>query len=83
MLNVGAERTLIRRGNHPGVSPAIPGATTERGARIGARFAVTKFRPTTLPSMLATRSALHDRLTTGAGQDFGELKHIDGVGPGW
>ena len=42
--------------------------TMERSACIGARFAVAKFRPTTLPATLVTRSALHDRLTTGAGQ---------------
>lgn len=40
----------------------------ERSAALGARFAVTKFRPTTLPSTLVTRSALHDRLATGADQ---------------
>ena len=32
------------------------------------RFALTKFRPTTLPATLVTRSVLHDRLTAGAGQ---------------
>ena len=32
------------------------------------RFALTKFRPTTLPSTLVTRAALHDRLTSGAGK---------------
>ena len=31
-------------------------------------FAQTKFRPTTLPSTLVTRSLLHDRLTSGAGK---------------
>ena len=31
-------------------------------------FALTKFRPTTLPSTLVTRSLLHDRLTSGAGK---------------
>jgi len=31
-------------------------------------FALTKFRPTTLPSTLIARSALHDRLTAGAGR---------------
>jgi LuxR family maltose regulon positive regulatory protein len=40
----------------------------ERSACIGARFAVAKFRPTPLPATLVTRSSLHDRLTTGAGQ---------------
>jgi LuxR family maltose regulon positive regulatory protein len=33
-----------------------------------ARFARMKFRPTTLPTTLVTRSVLHDRLTAGAGQ---------------
>jgi LuxR family maltose regulon positive regulatory protein len=32
----------------------------------GARFALAKFRPPTLPDSLVTRSALHDRLTAGA-----------------
>jgi LuxR family maltose regulon positive regulatory protein len=31
-------------------------------------FALTKFRPTTLPSTLVSRSALHARLTAGAGK---------------
>ena len=31
-------------------------------------FALTKFRPTTLPSTLVTRSRLHDKLTSGAGK---------------
>ncbi len=31
-------------------------------------FALTKFRPTTLPSTLISRPTLHDRLTSGAGQ---------------
>jgi LuxR family maltose regulon positive regulatory protein len=43
-------------------------ATAGRGAPHGARFALAKFRPTTLPSTLVTRSVLHDRLTTGAGK---------------
>ena len=43
-------------------------ATTERGASPAARFALAKFRPTTLPTTLVIRSALHDRLTAGAGQ---------------
>ncbi|MGO8981168.1 MAG: hypothetical protein ACLQER_18100, partial [Streptosporangiaceae bacterium] len=37
-------------------------------ARRGARFALTKFRPTTLPTTLVTRSVLHGRLTAGAGK---------------
>jgi LuxR family maltose regulon positive regulatory protein len=34
----------------------------------GARFALAKFRPTSLPGTHVTRPALHDRLTAGAGQ---------------
>ena len=44
------------------------GVAAELGASRGARFALAKFRPTTLPTTLVTRSALHDRLTAGAGQ---------------
>jgi LuxR family maltose regulon positive regulatory protein len=40
----------------------------ERSTSLGARFAVAKFRPAPLPATLVTRSALHNRLTTGAGQ---------------
>jgi LuxR family maltose regulon positive regulatory protein len=43
-------------------------AAAERGASRGARFALAKFRPTTLPATLVTRPALYDRLTAGAGQ---------------
>ena len=43
-------------------------ATAERSASQGARFALTKFRPPTLPATLVTRSILHERLTAGAGQ---------------
>ena len=43
-------------------------ATAERGACRAARFALTKFRPTTLPTTLVTRSELHDLLTAGAGK---------------
>jgi LuxR family transcriptional regulator, maltose regulon positive regulatory protein len=43
-------------------------ATWERGASPGVRFALAKFRPTTLPTTLVTRPVLHDRLTAGAGQ---------------
>jgi LuxR family transcriptional regulator, maltose regulon positive regulatory protein len=41
---------------------------TGHGATRGARFAVTKFRPTTLPATLVTRPVLHDQLTAGASQ---------------
>src|SRR6516165_10457561 len=43
-------------------------ATAERGASGNLRFALAKFRPTTLPATLVTRSALVDRLMVGAGQ---------------
>jgi LuxR family transcriptional regulator, maltose regulon positive regulatory protein len=41
---------------------------TERGAPHNARFAQTKFRPTTLPATLLARPALLGRLEAGAGQ---------------
>src|ERR1700761_3961694 len=37
-------------------------------ARRPCGFALAKFRPTTLPSTLVTRSRLHDQLTSGAGK---------------
>ena len=40
----------------------------DAAARRGARFALTKFRPTTLPATLVTRSVLHARLMAGAGK---------------
>lgn len=43
-------------------------AIAERGASGNLRLALAKFRPTTLPTTLVTRSALIDRLTAGAGQ---------------
>ncbi len=43
-------------------------ARAEHGASRGTRFALAKFRPTTLPATLVIRPVLHDRLTTGAGQ---------------
>src|SRR5450755_3338907 len=43
--------------------------TAQRVAnRKGARFAAAKFRPTTLPTTLLTRSALHGRLEAGTGK---------------
>ena len=44
------------------------GGTAEDGATRAARFALTKFRPTTLPNTLITRSVLHNRLTEAAGK---------------
>ena len=43
-------------------------AGAEHGASRGARFALAKFRPTTLPATLVIRPALHEQLTRGAGQ---------------
>jgi hypothetical protein len=44
------------------------GRGREPGGRRSARFALAKFRPTTLPTTLVDRPALHDRLTAGTGQ---------------
>ena len=56
-------------GSAPAQEPGIDGtATTEYGSSRATRFALTKFRPPTLPATLITRSVLHDRLTAGAGQ---------------
>ena len=41
---------------------------TGRGSLRGTRFALTKFRPPTLPATLITRSVLHERLAAGSGQ---------------
>jgi LuxR family transcriptional regulator, maltose regulon positive regulatory protein len=44
------------------------GAIGEHGASRGVRFPLTKFHPTQLPATMVSRSALHDRLTSGAGK---------------
>src|SRR5690348_6312388 len=44
------------------------------------RFAATKFRPPPLPATLVPRSALHDRLTAGAGQRLTTV--VGGAGAG-
>jgi LuxR family transcriptional regulator, maltose regulon positive regulatory protein len=44
------------------------GVAAGLGAPRGARFALAKFRPTTLPGTLVGRPALHDRLAAGAAQ---------------
>jgi LuxR family maltose regulon positive regulatory protein len=56
------------------------GATAERGAVLRARFAAAKFRPTTLPPTLLTRSVLHDRLTEGAGKRLTVVVGAAGAG---
>ncbi len=43
-------------------------STTQRGSPHSVRFALTKFRPTTLPTTLLTRPALLGRLEAGASQ---------------
>lgn len=68
MIRVAADEALAGAGGHPGGRLAAEGATMGRGTSLGARFAVAKFRPAPLPAALVTRSALHDRLTAGAGQ---------------
>jgi len=47
---------------------AAPRSTAERGVPHTARFALTKFRPTTLPTTLLTRPTLLGRLAAGASQ---------------
>jgi len=46
----------------------------------GARFALAKFRPPTLPDSLVTRSALHDRLTAGAARQLTVVVGSAGTG---
>ena len=43
-------------------------ARAEHGASRSVRFALAKFRPTTLPATLVARPVLHDRLAAGAGR---------------
>ena len=47
---------------------AVKSAAVEHGASRDPLFALTKFRPPTLPATLVTRSELHDQLTAGAGR---------------
>jgi LuxR family transcriptional regulator, maltose regulon positive regulatory protein len=68
MLRVAADGASARAENHRGAGPVLESAVTDHGTLLSPRFALTKFRPTTLPATLVTRSVLHDRLTTGAGQ---------------
>ena len=44
----------------------VESAAVEHGASRDPQFALTKFRPPTLPATLVRRSELHDRLTAGA-----------------
>jgi LuxR family maltose regulon positive regulatory protein len=56
------------------------GTTAGHGPLRGARFALSKFRPTTLPTTLVTRPGLHDRLTAGAGRRLTVLVGSAGAG---
>jgi LuxR family transcriptional regulator, maltose regulon positive regulatory protein len=56
------------------------GATAEHGAWRGARFALAKFRPTTLPATLVARPVLHERLNAGAGQRLTVVMGSAGAG---
>jgi LuxR family maltose regulon positive regulatory protein len=46
----------------------VADSVSVKSALHGARFALAKFRPTTLPDTLVTRPELHQRLTAGAGK---------------
>jgi LuxR family transcriptional regulator, maltose regulon positive regulatory protein len=50
------------------------------GVSRAARFALTKFRPTTLPTTLVSRPVLHQRLTAGAGKRLTLVVGSAGVG---
>jgi LuxR family transcriptional regulator, maltose regulon positive regulatory protein len=52
----------------------------ERATSQSPRFALTKFRPTTLPTTLVTRSGLHDLLTAGAGKRLTVVVGAAGAG---
>jgi LuxR family transcriptional regulator, maltose regulon positive regulatory protein len=54
--------------------------SAEQDSLHGMRFAEAKFRPAALPATLLTRSALHDRLTAGAGQRLTVVVGAAGAG---
>ena len=56
------------------------GTTAGHGPLRGACFALSKFRPTTLPTTLVARPELHDRLTAGAGRRLTVLVGSAGAG---
>jgi LuxR family maltose regulon positive regulatory protein len=80
MLCVAADGSLARARHQPGGHPVAEAATAERSISHRTRFAVTKFRPATLPATLVTRSALHERLTAGAGQRLALVVGSAGAG---
>jgi LuxR family transcriptional regulator, maltose regulon positive regulatory protein len=55
-------------------------AKTGHGPARGTRFALTKFRPPTLPDTLITRSGLHERLAAGSGQRLTTVVGSAGAG---
>jgi len=59
---------------------AVESAAVEHGASRDLQFALTKFRPPTLPATLVRRSELHDRLTAGAGQRLTVIVGSAGAG---
>ena len=58
----------LRRPLRDGCDGEMAGLDKGAGGRNALRFALAKFRPTSLPGTLVTRSALQDRLTAGAGR---------------
>jgi LuxR family maltose regulon positive regulatory protein len=68
VLWVATDGALARARHQAADHPVAEAAAAERSASHRARFAVTKFRPATLPATLVTRSALHERLAAGASQ---------------
>src|SRR5215469_13696892 len=63
--DAAAGASVLGTGNHSRAQFAEQAAATERSLN-EARFALAKFRPTTLPGTLVARSALHGQLTAGA-----------------
>jgi len=60
--SAATERPAVPAEQEAAVRPVSRDETLRRGAR----FALTKFRPTTLSTTLVSRSVLHSRLTAGA-----------------
>jgi LuxR family transcriptional regulator, maltose regulon positive regulatory protein len=68
MLHASADAPVSRARNHSARQFAAQAATVQRSVPSDPRFALAKFRPTTLPDTLVARSALHDQLTAGVGK---------------